>query len=123
MCFDIIIAILVVYLTLSLFFAYLVHQIPRAPVKEIPDWGQITDSMIPAVDGGELEVWRIEPEGDSRGVVMLAHGWGRNRDRMVNRARIFGSMGFTTVIHSDSSTRPGYRQAVQAFLDGKLTHG
>jgi len=100
MCFDIIIAILVVYLTLSLFFAYLVHQIPRAPVKEIPDWGQVTDTMIPAVDGGELEVWRIEPEGPSRGVVVLVHGWGRNRDRMVPRARVFGQMGFTTVIYS-----------------------
>jgi pimeloyl-ACP methyl ester carboxylesterase len=35
-----------------------------------------------------------------RGVVLLAHGWGRNRDRMVRRARIFGGMGFTAVIHS-----------------------
>jgi pimeloyl-ACP methyl ester carboxylesterase len=45
-------------------------------------------------------VWRIEPDGESRGTILLAHGWGRNRDRMVNRARMFGSMGYTTVIHS-----------------------
>ena len=111
------------YLILTLYLSLLVQQIPRRPVKDTPDWGEIEDIFISAVDGGKLEVWRIEQEGDSRGIVLLAHGWGRNRDRMVNRARIFGSMGFTTVIHSDSSTRPGYRQAVQAFLDGKLTHG
>ena len=89
-----------VYLLLTLFFTYLVHQIPREPLKEPPDWGQVTDTRIPAADGGELEVWRVEPEGQSRGVVLLVHGWGRNRDRMVPRARIFGQMGFTTVIHS-----------------------
>ena len=47
-----------------------------------------------------LDVWRIEPEGESRGIVVLAHGWSRNRDRMVPRARMFARMGFTTVIHS-----------------------
>jgi len=42
----------------------------------------------------------VEPKGRSKGIVILAHGWSRNRDRMVGRARIFGKMGFTTVIHS-----------------------
>jgi pimeloyl-ACP methyl ester carboxylesterase len=32
--------------------------------------------------------------------VVLAHGWSRNRDRMVPRARMFAQFGFTTVIHS-----------------------
>jgi len=67
---------------------------------EYPDWGNLTDTRIPAVDGGDLEVWRVDPNGPSRGVVLLAHGWSRNRDRMVGRARIFGQMGFTTVLHS-----------------------
>jgi uncharacterized protein len=31
---------------------------------------------------------------------VLAHGWGRNRDRMVGRGRIFGRLGFTTIMHS-----------------------
>jgi len=100
MWFYVIIATLAVYLLLTLFFTYLVHQIPRDPLKEPPDWGQVTDIRIPAADGGELEVWRVEPEGRSKGVVVLVHGWSRNRDRMVARARIFGQMGFTTVIHS-----------------------
>ncbi len=88
------------YLILALAFAYLAHRIPRRPVNDIPDWGHITDTRIPAAGGGELEVWRIEPEGESRGTVLLAHGWSRNRNRMVARARLFGHMGFTTVLHS-----------------------
>ncbi len=90
----------VAYLILTLYLSLLVQQIPRRPVSDPPDWGTIKDTFIPAIDGGRLEVWRIEPDGESRGTVLLAHGWGRNRDRMVNRARMFGSLGYTTVIHS-----------------------
>ena len=98
------------YLLLCAFFTYAVHRIPRRPVENRPDWGQVEDFRIPARDGGFLEVWRVAPDGDSRGIVVLAHGWGRNRGRMVARARLFGDMGFTTVIHSardhgDSSPR------------------
>jgi len=89
-----------IYLVVSLFLAWLVQQIPRNPIKDPPWWGTVTDTMIPAVDGGNLEVWRIDPEGPSRGIVVFAHGWGRNRDRMVQRARIFAEWGFTTVMHS-----------------------
>ncbi|MBW1942077.1 MAG: alpha/beta hydrolase [Deltaproteobacteria bacterium] len=90
----------VLYLLLSLYLTYLVHQIPRIPVHESPDWGKVTDTKIPSKDGGSLEVWKVEPEGESRGTVILTHGWSRNRDRMVGRARILGKMGFTTVMHS-----------------------
>jgi uncharacterized protein len=88
------------YLVISLVLAYLAQQHPRRPVSDPPDWGRTVDTRIPAPGGGSLEVWRIEPEGPSRGIVVLAHGWGRNRDRMVRRARHFGRLGFTTVIHS-----------------------
>lgn len=92
--------ILLFYLIFTLFLTYLVQQIPRHPVKDQPDWGHVMDTKIPTVEGKFLEVWRIEPVGASRGTVVLAHGWGRNRDRMVARARLFGRWGFTTVIHS-----------------------
>ena len=109
------------YLLLTLFFTYLVHQIPRSPVKDIPDWGQVIDIRIPAAGGGSLEVWRIEPDGRSRGVVLLAHGWSRNRDRMVSRARIFAEMGFTTVMHSardhGGSTRHPFMNAFRFAED------
>ncbi|MFO7786008.1 MAG: alpha/beta hydrolase [Desulfatiglandales bacterium] len=88
------------YLSLSLAMTYGVHRFPRRPVREPPDWGRLTDARIPAADGGSLEVWRVEPEGVQRGIVLLAHGWSRNRDRMVGRARLFGKLGYTTVIHS-----------------------
>ena len=93
-------AIAAVYLAATLAVAYLAQQMPRRPVSDPPDWGRVTDTRIPTVGGKSLEVWRIEPGGESRGIVVLAHGWGRNRDRMVHRARFFGSWGFTTVIHS-----------------------
>ncbi|MDZ7666142.1 MAG: alpha/beta fold hydrolase [Desulfotignum sp.] len=90
----------ILYVLITLFLTWLVQQIPRNPVKDAPRWGTVTDTMIPAVDGGRLEVWRIDPDGPSRGIVVFAHGWGRNRDRMVKRARIFAGWGFTTVMHS-----------------------
>jgi pimeloyl-ACP methyl ester carboxylesterase len=92
--------ILLFYLLFTLFLTYIVQQFPRHPVVDQPDWGHVTDTTIPTVEGKTLEVWRIEPAGASRGTVVLAHGWGRNRDRMVARARLFGQWGFTTVIHS-----------------------
>ena len=90
----------VAYLLFTLLCTYLVQALPRRPVVETPDWGTITDTRIKLVDGGWLEVWRIEPDMPSKGIVLLAHGWGRNRDRMVNRARMFGQWGYTTVMHS-----------------------
>lgn len=88
------------YLVITLIFTYLAQQFPRSPVTDSPDWGRVTDTVIPAAGGGHLEVWRVEPGGPSRGIVLLVHGWGRNRDRMVRRAWHFGGWGFTTVIHS-----------------------
>ena len=98
--FYIFLGLVLVYLLLTLFLTYLVQQIPRNPVQDPPDWGTVADTTIAALDGRSLEVWRIEPEVDSRGIVVFAHGWGRNRDRMVGRARIFAQWGFTAVIHS-----------------------
>jgi pimeloyl-ACP methyl ester carboxylesterase len=92
--------VLLLYVLCTLYLTYLVQQIPRNPVQEKPDWGRIIDTKIPLADGGFLEVWRIEPDLPSRGTVIFAHGWGRNRDRMVSRARLFGQWGFTTIIHS-----------------------
>lgn len=88
------------YLLPTLFLAYLLHQIPRRPVRDRPDWGHVTDIQIPAMGGGMLEAWIVEPDGPSRGTLLLAHGWSRNRDRMTGRARVFGKLGYKTVFHS-----------------------
>lgn len=92
--------LLAAYLLATLGITYLVQQKPRNPISDPPDWGRVIDARIPTAAKGTLEVWRVEPEGASRGIVVLAHGWGRNRDRMVFRARFFAEWGFTTVIHS-----------------------
>ncbi len=92
--------LIALYLLITLICTYLVQQLPREPISDPPDWGRVIDTKIPAVDGGLLEVWRIEPQGASKGLIVFAHGWGRNRDRMVSRARIFARWGFTAVIHS-----------------------
>ena len=94
-------AVLVVfYLLLTLILTYLVQQYPRRPVVDKPDWGRVEDTVLSAIDGKRLEVWRILPDGPSRGIVLFMHGWGRNRDRMMGRARVFARWGFTAVIHS-----------------------
>jgi pimeloyl-ACP methyl ester carboxylesterase len=109
------------YLLFTLICTYLVQQLPRKPVSDPPDWGQIIDTRISAIDGGSLEVWRIQPQSPSRGLVVLAHGWSRNRDRMVSRARIFGQWGFTTVMHSardhGGSSRRRFMNAVKFAED------
>ena len=96
----VVLGLAVVYLGICGVLLVAVQQLPRRPVKERPDWGRVEDTVIRAVDGKRLELWRVFPDGPSRGVVVLAHGWGRNRDRMVGRARMFGRWGFTTVLHS-----------------------
>ncbi len=98
--FYVLAALVVVYLLLTLIMTYLVQQYPRRPVVDLPNWGKVEDTVLTAVDGKRLEVWRIEPDGPSRGIIVFMHGWGRNRDRMVARARVFARWGFTAVIHS-----------------------
>ena len=89
-----------VYGVATLVLTYFVQQYPRNPVHDPPDWGRVEDLRLTAADGGSLEVWRITPEDPSRGTILFMHGWGRNRDRMVGRARIFAQWGYTAVIHS-----------------------
>lgn len=100
--FYIILVCITMYILLSLFLTYLIHRLPRSPISQTPDWGQITDTRVSTPDGGYLEVWSIEPPSpvQSKGVILFAHGWGSNRDTMVNRARIFANLGYKVVIHS-----------------------
>lgn len=89
-----------VYGLSTLVLSYVVQQLPRNPVEDPPDWGQVEDLRLKTVNGGTIEVWRIRPERPSNGTVVFMHGWGRNRDRMVGRARRFAAWGFTAVIPS-----------------------
>jgi hypothetical protein len=62
-------------LLFTLICTYFVQQLPRYPVSDVPDWGRVIDTKITAIDGGLLEVWRIEPQDASKGLVVFAHGW------------------------------------------------
>jgi pimeloyl-ACP methyl ester carboxylesterase len=88
------------YLAVTLALTYLVHRLPRLPVVDPPDWGEVLDTRVPTRGGGSLEVWRIVPAGPVRGTVVMIHGWSRNRDRMVSRARHFARQGMITVLFS-----------------------
>lgn len=96
--------IIVAYLAVSLVVTLVAHRRPREPVSDPPDWGTVEDTILDtkpgATDGGLLEVYRVWPEGEHRGVALLAHGWSRNRDKMTPRARTLGEMGFVTVMPS-----------------------
>jgi pimeloyl-ACP methyl ester carboxylesterase len=112
---------ILLYLLFTLICTYFVQQLPRNPVRDTPDWGRVIDVKVPAVDGGFLEVWRIEPLSSSKGLIVFAHGWGRNRDRMVSRARIFARWGFTAIIYSardhGGSSRRRFMNAVKFAED------
>lgn len=97
---TVVVIALALYGALSIVLAYLVQRYPRQPVTDPPDWGRVEELRLPAVDSGVLEAWRVTPGGTPRGTVVFMHGWGRNRDRMVARARIFGQLGYTTVLFS-----------------------
>jgi len=109
------------YLLVTLAAAVVVHRFPRRPVSEAPDWGRCHEATVATVGGGRLEVWRVDPEGDARGTVILIHGWGRNRDRMTGRARLFGHLGFTTILFSardhGGSSRFGFMNALEFAKD------
>ncbi|MFX0087242.1 MAG: alpha/beta hydrolase, partial [Candidatus Hodarchaeota archaeon] len=79
---------------------------PRMPVDEKPDWGEWKEFKIPTYNNKKLECWVVYPEkinpveNDEKAAIILIHGWGRNRGRMVSRARIYGRNGYITILIS-----------------------
>ena len=76
---------------------------------DTPDWGITEEHWIPTVNNKQLECWVIQPDiqssnqtevKDDLPAVILLHGWGRNRGRMVARARTYGEKGYTTILFS-----------------------
>jgi len=64
----------ILYLFVTLCLTALVLRFPRNPVQDKPDWGEVTETVIPTTNGGSLEAWRVAPEGPTLGIVVLAHG-------------------------------------------------
>lgn len=72
-------------------------------MNDVPDWGIVNDIRIPTVEGKKLECWVVYPKENANKnnpAIILIHGWGRNRGRMVSRARNYGRHGYTTILFS-----------------------
>jgi pimeloyl-ACP methyl ester carboxylesterase len=88
---------------------FILANLPRDPMPDTPDWGSIEEFRIPTKNNKQLECWVIHPNRNSLDkpdlqqklkTIILLHGWGRNRGRMVARAKIFGELGYTTILVS-----------------------
>ncbi|MFX1283085.1 MAG: alpha/beta hydrolase [Promethearchaeota archaeon] len=79
---------------------------PRRPINEYPDWGVVKEFKVPTINGKRMECWVVYPKGrtdevrNQKPAIILVHGWGRNRGRMVSRARIYGKHGYITILIS-----------------------
>jgi len=94
--------LLLLYLLACLVIILTFAKLPRNNVNEKPDWGKVEEERIPTVNGKSLECWVVSPEvkKENYPAIILIHGWGRNRGRMVSRAKIYAQNGFTTIIFS-----------------------
>jgi pimeloyl-ACP methyl ester carboxylesterase len=102
--------IIVVYLIISLGISLFLANFPRRSVNDIPDWGVTKDCRVPTINGKMMECWVVYPKKlksvtdetvlKRNPAIMIIHGWGRNRGRVVSKARIFGQLGYTTVLPS-----------------------
>ena len=99
------IAILLVLITVFLYFTAIIlasfyfASKPRSIYKAIPDFGKVEDHRI-KVHGKEIEFWVVYHENPTDKTVILTHAWGRDRGRMVGRARKWYNLGFNTIIIS-----------------------
>ncbi|MFX0126395.1 MAG: alpha/beta hydrolase [Candidatus Hodarchaeota archaeon] len=96
-------AIIIGYLILTYSIALLLANFPRRSVNDYPDWGITEDLRIPTAKGKKIESWIVYPKektDKNKPAIILVHGWGRNRGRMVSRARIYGEQGYTTILIS-----------------------
>jgi pimeloyl-ACP methyl ester carboxylesterase len=97
------------YLSLCFLIVFILAKLPRDPVADIPDWGVLENHRIPTVHNKFLECWVVYPSKEfllnpslksSTPSIIFLHGWGRDRGRMVSRAKIYGEKGFITILFS-----------------------
>lgn len=92
----------ILYLAVSLVIVLLFAKFPRDDVDDKPDWGIVKEERVPTINGKSLECWVVNPETklENRPAIIFIHGWGRNRGRMVSRAKMYAQHGFTTILFS-----------------------
>ena len=105
------ILLIIIYLLACLVTIFILAKLPRDSLPDVPDWGSIKEFRIPTRRNKTLECWVVHPDNNDQKndskittkkehAVILLHGWGRNRGRMVSRARIYGRNRYTTILFS-----------------------
>lgn len=100
--FILIFIFIILYFFITTLIRLILANLPRYPVSDQPDWGIIEDLKIPTVKGKHLNCWKIIPTNSDplKLPVVLIHGWGSNRGKIVNKARLLGKYGYTTILIS-----------------------
>jgi pimeloyl-ACP methyl ester carboxylesterase len=99
------------YFVLLLIMTIIFARYPRKPFDDYPDWGLVKEYRVLTNRDKKLETWVVYPDsikdkvnGDElftdNPAVVITHGWGRNRGRMVTRARHWQKLGYTTILYS-----------------------
>lgn len=99
---QILLIFILIYFIISFLLVLIFAKLPRKPLNNYPDWGTVEEHLITTEYDKKLECWVVEPESKIPDLpaVILVHGWARNRDRMVERAKLLGEHGYTTILFS-----------------------
>lgn len=97
---DIVFGIILTYLLLNFIFSIIMAKGPYRPFDDYPEWGNVKDFKIQTRNGKYIEAWYIEHNGSDNPTILMCHGWGRNRGRMVARARIWKDLGYNCLLIS-----------------------
>jgi len=94
------------YFLIDLSIILILANFPRRSVDDYPDWGVVKEFKVPTFNGKSMECWVVYPievsdeSKSQKPAIILIHGWGRNRGRMISRARTYGYHGYTTILFS-----------------------
>jgi pimeloyl-ACP methyl ester carboxylesterase len=97
-----------VYFSISFIVTFFLANFPRIPVDDKPDWGEWKECQVPTHNNKKLECWLVYPKpmkevknsSFEKTAIIFIHGWGRNRGRMISRARIFGRNNHISILIS-----------------------
>ncbi len=72
-------------------------RVPKRPVKEVPDF-PYQKIQLKNANNQILVGWLSPAQGKSKGTVILWHGHGSNKSRVLAEARYFHELGYQTVL-------------------------
>ncbi|MBM7703796.1 alpha/beta hydrolase [Metabacillus iocasae] len=113
---SIIMIAVIVCIALSIYVGVSLTKIDRTPITETPaDYGMIyRDEQFLSADGEtQLKGWIIEPEGEAKATIIMAHGYHGNRQEIAS--------GFLPL--SQDLTQQGYRIVTFDFRNSGESEG